>query len=64
MFKNLFSGQHYALIKIVIIVMMYIFRSAYIIVEKKRKNLCQQTFFLINFLDKIIFGSTVLLVTN
>lgn len=34
MFKNLFSGQHYALIKIVIIVMMYIFRSAYIIVEK------------------------------
>lgn len=58
--KNLFSGQHYALIKIVIIVMMYIFCSASIIVEKPLST----NIFLIDFLDKIIFGSTIVLVTN
>lgn len=60
MCKNLFSGQHYALIKIVIIVMMYIFRYASIIVEKPLST----NIFLIDFLDKIIFESTISLVTN
>lgn len=58
--KNLVSGQQYALLKTVIIVMMHIFRSASISVEKPLST----NIFLSDFLDKIIFGSTILLVAN
>lgn len=59
--KNLFSGQQYVLhCKCVIIVMMHIFRSASIIVEKPLST----NIFLSDFIDKIIFGSTISLVAN